>query len=133
MPSRNGMLASAATAPSRASSSPLSTSTSTPTRVRRASRSWRELRASRTAAAVAIASTRGRCGRETDVRKRLTARTVVVTDPRGKVVGRPPPSRVCTRSSRSTRKPRPGDDRGERESRGVRAEIDDGEQLGHGR
>jgi hypothetical protein len=109
-----------------------STSTSTPTRVRRASRSWRELRASRTAA-VAIASTRGRCGRETDVRKRLTARTVVVYGS-ARQGGRPPATQPGLHALLAEHaKAPPGDDRGQRESRGVRAEIDDGEQLGHGR
>ncbi len=103
VPSVKGRLWRDAEAPSRASSRALRTCTSIPSSRRSGSRSRSRLRASRTAD-VATATTRGRRPfGEWRLKKRCTARSVSSIASRGRVPAAPPPSRVGTRCSISTR------------------------------
>ncbi len=102
-PLLNARLSRAASTPSRASSRALKTCTSMPSSRRSGSSSRSRFSASRTAD-VATATMRGpRPFGEYRAKKRCTVRSVASIASRGRVPGAPPPSRVGTRSSASTR------------------------------
>src|SRR5438093_1744156 len=104
-PLLNDKLSRAASTPSRASSRALRTCTSMPSSRRSGSSSRSRFSASRTAD-VATATMRGpRPFGEYRAKKRCTARRVSSIAARGRVPEAPPPRRVGTRSSTSTRYP----------------------------